>query len=91
MYLPLQFTLESHATAATLYLHGTLQPQSAVGAFRSCYQLPPAVRRLTVDLRGVHDTHPGAADTLAILLHEWETVRRGAARAEPVPAALRAP
>ena len=79
MLPPLQSTLEAHARAATLYLHGTLLPHAVVGAFRACYTLPSAVRRLRVDLRGVRATHPAAADTLAILVAEWARARRGVA------------
>ena len=80
MLPPLQSTLEAHANAATLYLHGTLLPHAVLGAFRPCYTLPSAVRRLRVDLRGVGATHHAAADTLAILVEEWERARRGTAR-----------
>lgn len=82
MHPPLQYTLEAHAAAATLYLHGTLLPQGAVSALRACFTLPAAVRRLNVDLRGVHAAHAGASDTLAILLDEWQTSRRGATRVQ---------
>jgi ABC-type transporter Mla MlaB component len=77
MHPPLRYTLEAHATAATLYLHGTLAPHSAVTAFRACYTLPRGVRRLHVDLRGVHDASAGTAGTLAILLEGWRRARRG--------------
>jgi hypothetical protein len=90
MYPALQYTLEAHAAAATLYLHGTLQPQSAVGAFRSCYHLPTAVRRLFVDLHGVRDLQPGASDTVAILLQEWRRARGGEACVVRPPAVRRA-
>ena len=84
----LHSTLEAHAHAATLYLHGTLLPHAVVGAFRPCYTLPPGVRRLRVDLRGVAGAQHAAADTLAILLREWERTRRGVARID-LPAPLR--
>jgi hypothetical protein len=93
---PLHHALEAHATAAILYLSGTLTPNAAVGAFRSCYDLPRGVRRLRVDLRRVRLSHPAAADTLRILLAEWRRVRRGvtcltvatATHAEREPAAI---
>ena len=88
MLPPLQSTLESHARAATLYLHGTLHPHDAVRAFRACYTLPPAVRRLRVDLRAVGPALPAAARTVAILVAGWERDRRGVATVDP-PAALR--
>jgi hypothetical protein len=77
---PLHHALEAHATAAILYLSGTLTPNAAVGAFRSCYDLPRSVRRLRVDLRRVRLSHPAAADTLRILLTEWRRTRRGRTR-----------
>ncbi|CAA9350708.1 MAG: hypothetical protein AVDCRST_MAG40-2883 [uncultured Gemmatimonadaceae bacterium] len=89
MYPPLQYTLEAHAGAATLYLHGTLLPHDAVAALRACFSLPAAVRRLRVDLRGVHAA-AGACDTLAILLDEWAAKRRGPARVDLAPARRRA-
>lgn len=90
MHPPLQYTLEAHAAAATLYLHGTLLPQGAVTALRACFSLPPAVRRLHVDLRGVGAAHAGASDTLAILLEEWTTTRRGPTRVHLPASRLRA-
>ena len=88
MLPPLQSTLESHGRAATLYLHGTLHPHDVVRAFRACYTLPPAVRRLRVDLRAVDATLPAAADTVAILVAAWEQARRGIATVD-LPAVLR--
>jgi hypothetical protein len=90
MHPALQFTLEAHTAAATLYLHGTLQPQSAVGAFRACYNLPPAVRRLYVDLRGVSALLPGTSDTVEILLDEWRRARGGETCVARPPAVRRA-
>jgi hypothetical protein len=77
---PLHHALEAHATAAILYLSGTLTPNAAVGAFRSCYDLPRGVRRLRVDLRRMRLARPAAADTLRILLAEWRRARRGVTR-----------
>ena len=90
MHHPLQYTLEAHPGAATLYLQGTLLPAAVVGAFRACYQLPAGVRRLHVDLRGVVQAPPAARDTLAILTADWERVRRGVARVDLPPARRRA-
>lgn len=90
MYPPLQYTLEAHAGAATLYLHGTLLAQGAVTALRACFSLPAAVRRLRVDLRGVVAADAGASDTLAILLDEWATMRHGPTRVDLAPARRRA-
>lgn len=90
MHPPLQYTLEAHAAAATLYLHGTLLSQGVVTALRACFILPGAVRRLRVDLRGVHTTHAGASETLAILLQGWQASRRqpaGGTRAAAPPGA----
>ena len=80
MHPPLQYTLEAHAAAATLYLHGTLLPEDAVAALRACFTLPADVRRLRADLRGVLAADAGAGDTLAILLDEWTAARRPWAR-----------
>ena len=83
MHRPLQYTLEAHDRAATLYLHGTLLPSAVVGAFRACYQLPASVRRLRVELRGVDHAHREAGETLRLLARDWELARRGVARLEP--------
>ena len=51
MHPPMQFTLEAHVTAATLYLDGALAPDDAVPALRHCYSVPAPVCHLLVDER----------------------------------------
>jgi hypothetical protein len=77
-----QYWLESHPRAATLYVRGALSARALLEAFERCAELPPHVRALRVDLRGVRLFDPRALDALARMLGRWRAERRGMTRVE---------
>jgi hypothetical protein len=50
---PLQYTLEAHRDAATLYVTGTLTIAGVIAAMQCCDALPRRTRRRRADLRRV--------------------------------------
>jgi ABC-type transporter Mla MlaB component len=75
-----QFWLESHPQGATLYVRGALSVCAALRALDRCAELPPRVRALRVDLRGVRFFDPSALDAVAHLLGRWRAERTGVTR-----------
>lgn len=78
-----QFEIESHASAATVYLRGSLSAAAALGAVAACHSLPESVRALVVDLRGLSLVESDGLATLHHLLRRWRTVRDGTIRVLP--------
>lgn len=72
--------LEAHATAATLYLRGTLSTSGSLLALRCCEELPRSIRTLRVDLSGVELFHPTAVQELFAALDRWRQQRDGVTR-----------
>ena len=67
--------LEAHARCATLYLRGSAEPAALERAVALCGALPPAVRDLRIDARGLpaHDAWTHAA--LAGIVAAWRSMR----------------
>ena len=80
MKSPLQYTLESHRDAATLYVTGTLAVAGITAAMHEADALPEHVRALRVDLRGIAGVESGAYDALAFTTRRWRDVRGGSTR-----------
>lgn len=80
MSTQLQYSLESHRDAATLYVTGTLAVAGITAAMHECDALPEDVRSLRVDLRGISGTEEGAFDALAFTTRRWRDVRNGNTR-----------
>jgi hypothetical protein len=72
--------MESHASAATAYVCGPLTSDIAARTILACRTLPPVVRRVRVDLRGVSVWDRDALVMLEVLLIEWSAERRGQSR-----------
>ena len=80
MILKSQLTIEAHIGAATAYVSGPLTAGVAARAILACRVLPPVVRGVRVDLRGVSVCDVDALVMLEVLLLEWSTERRGVSR-----------
>src|SRR5690348_18292899 len=72
--------MEAHASAASAYVSGPLTAGVAARAILACRALPPGVRAVRVDLRGVSVCEVDALTMLEALLIEWRTERRGVTR-----------
>ena len=72
--------MEAHACAATAYLCGPLNASVAARTILACRALPPDVRGVRVDLRGVTVCDVDALNMLEVLLLEWSSERRGVNR-----------
>ena len=73
----LHIAVEAHSCAATLYLSGTLTIAGALRAGTACEELPPRVKTLRVDLRGLIAPAPLTLRALAIALRRWRVSRAG--------------
>ena len=82
MSTPLQYTIEAHHDAATLYVTGTLSVAGVVAAMHACDALPDRVRTLRVDLRSIDGVESAAYDALAFNTRRWRDVRGGVTRVE---------
>jgi ABC-type transporter Mla MlaB component len=80
---PEQFTIEAHAQAATVHLHGDLTVAGALRALDACRTLPMRVQTLIVDLRGVTAIDAQGLATLHHLLRRWRDGRGGTIRVLP--------
>lgn len=80
MILKPQLSIESHTGAATAYVSGPLTASIAARVIRACNTLPPAVRGIRVDLRGLSVCDVDALVMLEVLLLEWSSERRGISR-----------
>jgi anti-anti-sigma regulatory factor len=78
-----QFTIEAHAEAATVHLHGDLTVGGALRAIDACRTLPTRVRTLVIDLRGVTAIEAEALGTLHRQLRRWRDGRGGRIRVLP--------
>jgi hypothetical protein len=80
----LQFTIEAHSAAATLYLRGPLSVSGALTAVVACEQLPEAIRTLRLDAAATRADDAREYDLLRALVEAWHSRRRTVARrAEP--------
>lgn len=75
-----QLSIEAHANGATAYFCGPLNASVAARAILACRALPPEVRGVRVDLRGVTVCDMDALVMLEVLLLDWSSERRGVAR-----------
>jgi len=75
-----QLSMEAHARGATAYVCGPLDAGIAARAILACRTLPPDVRHVRVDLRGVTVCEVDALVMLEVLLLEWRSERRGVSR-----------
>ena len=73
-------SMESHRSAATLYITGELTTHGVMCAIGEANELPDNVRALCIDLRGVRKADPNAMRILQIGLREWRSTRRGMSR-----------
>lgn len=80
MILQSQLTMEAHASGATAYVSGPLSASLAARAILGCRSLPPDVRHVRVDLRGVTVCNIDALVMLEVLLLEWGSERQGVTR-----------
>ena len=80
MRLESRLRMESHTVAATAYVCGPLKSDVAARTILACRTLPPRVRRVRVDLRGVSVCDGDALVMLEVLLIEWSAERRGQSR-----------
>src|SRR5918992_3739782 len=75
-------SVESHRSAATLYLTGELTSAGVMRAIAEADRLPDNVRALCVDLRGVRNAESHAMRVLEIGLRDWRSSRRGMSRVQ---------
>jgi hypothetical protein len=69
--------LEAHARSATLYLRGAPGAREWEQAVTLCTALPPDVRHLRIEARGVPAEHPALAVLLRALRRRWVATRVG--------------
>jgi ABC-type transporter Mla MlaB component len=74
--------LESHRSAATLYISGELTSAGVMEAIELVEKLPENVRALRVDLRGAHRSGSDALSALEAGLRRWRSARRGMTRVQ---------
>jgi hypothetical protein len=77
--------LESHRSAATLYISGELTPARVFEALERAHELPEHVRGLRIDLRGAHRGESDALSALERGLRRWRGSRRGMTRVKLAP------
>ncbi len=75
-------SLESHDSAATLYVQGTLSAAGVLRVMRDCDSLPGDVVTLRVDLRNARLYDPSAFNVLAVALRLWRESREGTTRVD---------
>jgi hypothetical protein len=75
-----QLSIEAHACAAAAYLCGPLNASVAARTILACRALPPEVRAIRADLRGVTVCDVDALMMLEVLLLEWSSERGGVSR-----------
>jgi len=75
-----QLSIEAHGNGATAYVCGPLNASVTARTILACRCLPPDVRGVRVDLRGVTLCDVDALVMLEVLLLDWSTERRGVAR-----------
>ena len=84
-----QVSVEAHAFSATAYVTGPLTAAVVVRAVMACRALPPAVRGVRIDLRGVTMCDLDALVMLESHIIEWRVERSGVARVEYPPLRVR--
>jgi hypothetical protein len=72
---PLDAAVEQHATAATLYLTGTLSVRLMLRAIGAVQQLPQSCSVLRVDVSAVEGYELRALRLFRTALSRWETER----------------
>lgn len=80
MIVKSQVSVEAHASSATAYVAGPLTAGVVVRAVMACRALPPTVRSVRIDLRGVSTCDLDALVMLESYLIEWRVERRGVTR-----------
>ena len=75
-----QLSIEAHGFGAAAYVCGPLNASVAARTILACRSLPPQVRGVRVDLRGVTVCDMDALVMLEVLLLDWGSERRGVAR-----------
>lgn len=91
MTTELRYRIESHPSAATLYLSGPLTVAGALCAARLCDQLPLTVSRLRVDLTSARLTDPSPVQALAMRLARWRRLGDGRQTRMDLPPVARRP
>lgn len=76
--------LEAHATAATLYLRGTISHADLAPQIDAIRRLPETVRSLRVDMRALRGLDADICDTLFHLIDVWRRSRPGPTQVIPV-------
>ena len=84
-----QVSVEAHASSATAYVMGPLTAAVVVRTVMACRALPPAVRGVRIDLRGVTMCDLDALVMLESHIIEWRVERGGWRHPRRVPAAPR--
>ena len=77
MVSPFQLAVETHLSAATVYLSGPFSLSIAARTIAACCRLPGHVRSIRVDLHAVTVWDADAVTMLESLLVEWARERRG--------------
>ena len=80
MIIKSQLSIEANAVSATAYVTGPLTAGLAAQAIMGCRALPPAVRGVRVDLRGVSILDAHALTMLESYILDWRAERRGTSR-----------
>jgi hypothetical protein len=75
-----QLSIEAHVRGATAYVCGPLNASIAARTILGCRTLPPELRAVRVDLRGVTVCDIDALVMLEVLLLEWTSERSGTSR-----------
>jgi len=91
MTTELRYRIESHPTAATLYLSGPLTVAGALCAARLCDNLPTRVSDLRVDLTAVRLDDASPLQALAMRLARWRRLGDGRRTRLDLPPAPRRP
>lgn len=91
MTTELRYRIESHPSAATLYLSGPLTVAGALCAAHLCDQLPLAVSSLRVDLTSARLTDTSPVQALAMRLARWRRLGDGRQTQLDLPPAPRRP
>jgi len=74
---PFPLAVETHLSAATVYLSGPFSLAVAARTIAACCRLPRRVRAVRVDLHAVTVWDADAVNMLESLLVEWARERRG--------------
>ena len=73
----MEYQLEIAGEAAALYVYGSLGEESVEILLAVCASLPPFIRTLRLDLRGIGVMNAEATNAVRRLLAQWRDTRRG--------------